>query len=359
MINKITEEDINLAIQSMAGLTEKFNNKKILITGHTGFIGSNLCAFFYILNHSYHQNVSVTCIDNNIVNLDDLTVNLTDDFKVIEGDIGEENLQFNDYDYIIHCAGIASPTFYRRFPLETMRVNTILLWRMLESIDNNSRLKGFLYFSSSEVYGSPTDGYVPTDENYHGNVSCIGPRACYDESKRLGETIVSTFVREKNLPLKIVRPFNVYGPFMRIDDRRVVPDFVRSGLESKKIEVYSDGTPTRSFCYVSDALEGFLRVLLLGEPGRPYNIGNDEEISIQDLSQKIATVINAVINNDVVVVLRSNAKDANYLTDNPRRRCPDISRAKVELNYLPKIKIDVGLRRSIKWYRDSYSHLRS
>lgn len=347
-MNQIVNQDIERVIDNLGDLVQNFRNKKILITGFKGFLGSNFTALFHVLNREYlDQSLSVYCMDNNIVDLEDVTGQVAKEFTVVNGS-GLKDLPVNDFNYIIHCAGIASPTFYRKFPLETINVNAIGYWDMLKNLDKES-LEGFLYFSTSEIYGDPDFDHIPTDEEYRGNVSCTGPRACYDESKRLGETISISFHQEKGLPVKIVRPFNVYGPFMRLNDRRVIPDFVKYALEENKIKIFSDGTPTRAFCYSSDAITGFTRALLLGKSGRPYNIGNDHsETSILEL----ANIISEKLGNVEVSYEKSSEK--NYLTDNPQRRCPVIKRAKTELNYQPAIAPAEGISRVIDWYKETY-----
>jgi len=347
-MNRIVEEDLSGIAAGLGELAGRFENAKILITGHTGFLGTQFTAFFGFANERLLKKpAEVTCVDNRIVDLEDLTGPFTRGFRVIQGDAVQAIEKF-DFDYIFHCAGIASPPYYRKFPLETIRANAISLWEMLNRIEKG-RVRGILYFSSSEIYGDPAADRIPTDEGYRGNVSCTGPRACYDESKRFGETIAVSFVQQKNIPVKIVRPFNVYGPFMRLADGRVIPDFVKSALKERSIKVFSDGRPTRSFCYSRDAVEGFLRALLLGEAGKPYNIGNDaEEISVSALADLVAGLAGGV------KVEKTVSADAHYLTDNPQRRCPALARAKKELNYCPKVSLKDGLARTVAWYKENY-----
>ncbi len=346
--NQIVKEDVHRIVKDLGRLVENFRDKKILITGFKGFLGSNFTAFFHLLNQEILNNsLTVYCLDNSIVDLEDLTSPYTEGFTVVNGS-GLNDLPVKDFNYIIHCAGIASPTFYRKYPLETISVNSIGYWEMLNNLDVSS-LEGFLYFSTSEIYGDPDSKNIPTKEEYRGNVSCTGPRACYDESKRLGETISIAFHQEKGLPIKIVRPFNVYGPFMRLNDRRVIPDFVKFALEENVINILSDGTPTRAFCYSSDAINGFIRALLLGKPARPYNIGNgDSEISMLEL----ANIISMNLGGTEIKYRESSEK--NYLTDNPQRRCPVIGRAKTELNFKPAIHPSDGIQRVIEWYKETY-----
>ncbi|NBC07477.1 MAG: NAD-dependent epimerase/dehydratase family protein [Bacteroidetes bacterium] len=347
-LSPVVEEDMQRIIDNLGGLVERFEDSKVLITGYKGFLGSNFTALFSVLNREVlRKKAQVLCMDSDIVELDDQISGHANGFTLIQGK-GVDDLPAKSYDYVIHCAGIASPTFYRKFPLETINVNAIGYWDMLQKI-NHSQLKGFLYFSTSEIYGDPDPKQIPTREEYRGNVSCTGPRACYDESKRVGETISVAFAQEKGLPIKIVRPFNVYGPFMRLNDRRVIPDFVKFALEDQQIKLFSDGSPTRSFCYISDAIEGFTRALLIGENARPYNIGNDrEEISMWGLAQLTSSVLGNV------EISRKENPEKDYLTDNPQRRCPVIDRARSELQYEPKVSLDEGLQRAIRWYKSTY-----
>jgi dTDP-glucose 4,6-dehydratase/UDP-glucuronate decarboxylase len=258
------------------------------------------------------------------------------------------------FEFIVHAASIASPAFYRMFPLETMDANVYGLRTLLE-YSRKSRISGLLFFSSSEVYGDPLPGHIPTPESYWGNVSFTGPRACYDEAKRFGETLCVNFARELDLPIKIVRPFNNYGPGMKITDRRVIADFCKSVLEGHDIEMFSDGSPTRTFCYVADAMIGYFNVLIRGKDGEAYNIGADQpEVSIANLAERIARIGRDLFDyNGRVIHQTSLEKD--YLTDNPSRRCPSLAKARAEVGYRPRISLDDGLRRSLIWYRALWS----
>src|SRR5258708_989421 len=183
-------------------------------------------------------------------------------------------------DFVVHGASIASPTYYRLHPIETMDANVLGLRRLL---DHSLRWapEGFLFFSSSEIYGDPDAANIPTAEAYRGFVSCTGPRACYDESKRFGETLCVNFARVHGIPVTIARPFNNYGPGLRLSDRRVLPDLFKDVLADRDITLLSDGRASRTFCYASDATAGYLRILLLGAKGESYNIGADApEISM-------------------------------------------------------------------------------
>jgi len=258
------------------------------------------------------------------------------------------------FDHVIHAASIASPTYYRKHPIETMDANVgglrLLLDDAVERTSTGSPLSGLLYFSTSEIYGDPDASNIPTPETYRGFVSSTGPRACYDESKRYGETLSVNFARQHDVPVTIVRPFNNYGPGLRIDDGRVIPDFAADVLAGRDITLLSDGSAQRTFCYVADAVDGYFRVLVRGRPGEPYNIGADRpEISMRELAQRMAQIGRDVVGYEGDVVL-GTSDDPDYLTDNPNRRCPVIDKARTELGYEPEVDLDEGLERALRWY---------
>jgi UDP-glucuronate decarboxylase len=248
---------------------------------------------------------------------------------------------FGSFHYIIHLASIASPTFYRKHPFETLDANVWGLRRLIEACDPGL-LKGLLFFSSSEIYGDPEA--IPTPEDYPGLVHCRGPRACYDESKRFGETLCHLAVETRGLKIATVRPFNNYGPGLRPGDRRVPADFASAVLSGRDMVILSDGSPTRTFCYVADAVFGCLLALLKG-PGGVFNIGSPgPEISISRLAEVFATAGRAG-HGYAGKVVYAKAEEADYLTHNPRRRCPDISRARDVLGYAPETGLEEGVAR--------------
>jgi nucleoside-diphosphate-sugar epimerase len=209
-------------------------------------------------------------------------------------------------------------------------------------------VEGFLFFSSSEIYGDPTPENIPTPETYRGNVSCTGPRACYDESKRYGETLCVNFAQQYGLPIKVARPFNNYGPGLKITDHRVLPDFARDVFSNRSIVMKSDGGPRRTFCYVADAITGYYKVLTRGRAGEAYNIGIEApEISVAELAERVVRLSRELFGYDGDVVTRY---DAEYVADNPTRRCPVIEKARTEIGYSPSILVDEGLRRALIWY---------
>jgi UDP-glucuronate decarboxylase len=221
--------------------------------------------------------------------------------------------------------------------------NTLLL-------GTTHKLRGFLFFSSSEIYGDPDPRHVPTPESYRGNVSCLGPRACYDESKRLGETLCAIFHQLYGVPTKMVRPFNVYGPGMQETDYRVLPNFASRIIAGQPLKIYGSGRQTRTFCYVTDAIVGFLQVLLHGGHGQAYNIGNPvPEVSMLELAKTIGQVLGRHV--DVRLVEYPDT----YPTDEPQRRCPDISKAALQLGYQPVVTLPEGLKRFMDWAAAHYT----
>jgi nucleoside-diphosphate-sugar epimerase len=259
------------------------------------------------------------------------------------------------FDYILHGASIASPTYYRRHPAQTMDGNVNGLRNLLEyavrRAEQRDPIRGLLFWSSSEIYGDPDPAHIPTPEDYRGYVSCTGPRACYDESKRYGETLCVVFARQYGIPTRIARPFNNYGPGLKITDGRVIPDFCRAILEGRDIVMLSDGTPRRTFCYATDAVAGYYKVLTRGGDGEPYNIGIETpEITMRDLADRLAAIARDLWGYSGRVVTGTTS-DSDYLVDNPNRRCPVIGKARRELAYEPRVTLDDGLRRTLIWYR--------
>jgi nucleoside-diphosphate-sugar epimerase len=224
----------------------------------------------------------------------------------------------------------------------------LLLDYVMQRRQAKQPVEGFLFFSSSEIYGDPTPDAIPTPETYRGYVSCTGPRACYDESKRYGETLCVNFFQQHALPVKVARPFNNYGPGLKITDHRVLPDFARDVFAGRDIIMRSDGSPRRTFCYVADAVIGYYKVLTVGRPGEAYNIGVETpEISMAQLADKVTALGRELFGYTGKVVKQV---DADYLVDNPERRCPVIKKAREQLGYNPSVLVDEGLRRSMIWY---------
>ncbi len=311
---------------------------KVLVTGGAGFIGSHLCE--KLIEDGY----SVTCVDNLITgsrkNIESLLKN--QNFKFLEEDVVKHSLMdvlVTGASYIFHLASPASPVDYQSYPEETLLVNsegTLNMLNMAKSLDAK-----FLLASTSEVYGDPE--VSPQKETYWGNVNSFGPRSCYDESKRFAETATYVFLKKHNIDARIVRIFNTYGPKMQHDDGRVVSNFINQAINNKPLTIYGDGTQTRSFCYVSDMVEGLVKAMFTeGTKGEIFNLGNPEEYSMLDLAKKIKQMAGSV--SEVVF---------NELPpDDPKQRRPDITKAGRVLNWKPTVSVDEGLEKTIEYYKN-------
>lgn len=308
--------------------------ENVLVTGGAGFIGSHLCDF--LLEKDYH----VICVDNlltgNEKNISHLLNN--ENFEFINHNVTKYIKINKSLNYILHFASPASPIDYLELPLQTLRVGSLGTHNILGLAKEKKAT--FLLASSSEVYGDPL--MHPQPETYWGNVNPIGPRGVYDEAKRFGEAITMAYHRVHKLNTKIARIFNTFGSRMRINDGRVVPNFISQALENKPLTVYGDGSQTRSFCYISDMVDGVYRLMLFNETD-PVNLGNPEEMSIIDFAKKIKKLT------------KSNSKIIfeDLPVDDPKVRQPDITRAKEVLGWRPKVSLDEGLKNTISWFRSS------
>jgi len=269
-------ETISNMIKDDAKILE---GKTLLISGGSGFIGSYFVATINYLNKKFlSKPCKVVSLDNYITGIEKNIFGLTKDENIlfVKHDVREPLKIEQKIDYVVHAAGIGSPIYYRQHPIETIEVGTLGTKNMLEVARQNNAAS-FLFFSSSEVYGNPDPKFVPTPETYLGNVSCTGARACYDESKRLGETLCINYFKIYNVPVKIVRPFNIYGPGMKLNDYRVIPNFFANAFNKESLPIYGDGRQTRTFCYITDAIIAFFKILLSKNSGEVYNAGNDKE----------------------------------------------------------------------------------
>lgn len=342
----IVEEDIATIAQGIAEHAPALAGKTLLISGGAGFLGRYFLGVFRALNANVlGKPLRVISVDNYITGARDGVFGVNDDPNVLSlwADVTQPLPVREPLDYIIHAAGLASPVYYQKYPLETIESAVIGAKNLLE-LSRRNRLTNFLLFSSSEIYGDPDPRAVPTPETYCGNVSSIGPRACYDESKRLAETLSLIYHQQFGIPLTIVRPFNVYGPGMRPDDRRVVPTFALNAVRGDVLPVHGDGRQTRTFCYITDAITGFLKVLLSGRAGEVYNIGNDDqEITMEDLAKIF--VAEATTGARVQTIPYPEA----YPAGEPQRRAPDLTKARTQLGYAPRVALRTGIQRFLAW----------
>jgi UDP-glucuronate decarboxylase len=346
---KIVTEDVDAIIDDLGARTKAFDGASILVTGGLGFLGSYIIDTLARLNEGNLSNkCRIICMDNECVSDRSGVAHLANrkDIEFVKHDITKSFTLKGHVDYIFHAASIASPQFYQKYPLETIDVNVGGTRRILE-LARERRTSSVLLFSTSEIYGDPHDDQVPTSEEYVGRVSCVGPRACYDESKRLAETLSLVYFSRYEVPVNITRTFNVFGPRLKLSDGRVVSNFFRCALANQPLVVY-DEVSTRSFCYISDNIRAQFLVLLSGLKGQIYNVGNNkEEITMRQLAERITPFFGDTLN-----IMNNVPKDHVYLIDNPKRRCPQISKIEKKLGWVPKYSLDQGLRRAYLWYKD-------
>lgn len=346
----LLESDIEEICVSLGALAHEFEGKRILVTGARGFLGRYFTDVFLRLNAAVLKEPCEIIAIDNLLTSGALGAEVPNDRRLafVNHDIIKPFYPERPVDYVLHLAGVASPYYYRKWPLETLEVATTGLKNVLELAKGGARL---LFFSSSEIYGDPDQNHVPTKESYHGNVSCLGARSCYDESKRLGETLVRIYHTHFGVKGMIVRPFNVYGPGMQKLDYRVLPNFAAKALTHEPVNVYGTGNQTRTFCYVTDAIRGFLQVLVNGLPGEPYNIGNPQpEISMLGLVQAIERAV-----PDLKIQYRLIEHPDTYPSDEPQRRCPDITKAQLQVSYAPAVPLEEGLLRFFGWAKTAYA----
>lgn len=352
--SKIIEEDCGEIIKRVGIALDSLKNKSLLITGANGF----LCSYFVdVINQWNKSNESsnrcvVHAVDNFSSSKKTRLSHLIDEneIKLYNYDISK-SINIENVDYIIHGASIASPSIYRIYPLETLDAN-VTGTRNVLNLATLKNVTNVIIMSSSEIYGDPDDNNIPTNEQYNGNVSCEGPRACYDESKRIAETLAYVYKTKHKLSVNTIRPFNVFGPGQNLDDKRVVPDCIKSVLNNSDIEIFSDGKSTRSFCYISDAVSAIL-LLLLKQPTDylAFNVGNDEiEITMKELADLVVKVGKRVITSNTNKVIFKKSFDVHYNTDSPKRRSPDLSRIKSTTQWKPIVNLEQGIERTIKSY---------
>jgi len=329
----LIENDVERVIETLGKVT--FEDQNILVTGGAGFLGSWLCQALV------EQNADVICVDNLSSGLERNISSLLDrnNFTFINHDAAGPLSLDGRIDLVMHLASRASPFEFDKFPIQILKANTLGLWVAL----GIAKRKGarLLFTSTSEIYGDAE--VVPTPETYNGNVNPIGIRGCYDEAKRSGEAFCMAYKRQHGLDVRIARIFNTYGPRMRSDGfyGRAIPRFIDQALHNRPITIFGDGSQTRSFCYVTDQIGGLLRFAWMDSAdGEVINIGNSNEISIMQLAETVKKIIGS----------ESSFEFSPLPQDDPKRRRPNIEKAKSLLNWVPRVALDDGLKRTVDYF---------
>lgn len=332
--------DIKEIVGNLKNQFKNLHNKKILLLGSGGFLGKYFVETFNEILNSTKNIFNVDCFDN--------FISSTPQKKKFNRNIIFKskniiNYKFKEkYDYIIYLAGIASPTIYKKYPIETLQASYDGVKNILLKVKKDK--SKFIFFSSSEIYGNPDYKNLPTKENYYGYVNSFGPRSCYDEGKRVGETLCYIFKKYYGCSVSIIRPFNVFGPMMAHNDFRIIPNIINKIKNKKNILIHGNGNQTRTFCYITDAMTGFFKVILSNVNGNIWNIGNPRnEINML----KLVKVFDNILRKKNKYKLIKYPK--NYPTDEPKRRCPNIDKAKRYLNFKPQINIKLGISRMLEY----------
>ena len=332
----MNNKEIKEIIRNLGDVRDRIEGKNILVTGGSGFLGSWICEVLVTVG------AEVICLDNLASGLKSNIVSMMDrdNFKFIQHDITQPIFFDEPIDMVMHLASRASPFEFEKYPIQILKANTLGIWVALGiAKQHDARV---LYTSTSEIYGDAKE--FPTAEEYRGNVNPIGPRSCYDEAKRCGESYVIAYKMQHGLDTRIARIFNTYGPGMRAEGvyGRVVPRFIEQALNNKPFTIFGDGSQTRSFCYVTDQIEGLLELAFSKEAKEDVvNIGGDDEITILELAKLVQELTNS-----------SSEIDFHFLPkDDPTKRKPDITKAKMILNWKPKIELEEGLKRTIEWFK--------
>ena len=303
--------------------------KKALLTGCSGFIGSHLSEFLI------GKGFEVVGVDNFVTGRKENTGGLKENFRLLERDVSEPLNLEESFDWVLHFASPASPADYAEFPVQTLKAGSFGTWNALEAARKN-KAKFFLA-STSEVYGDPE--VSPQTEVYWGNVNPVGPRSCYDEAKRYSESLTVNYGRAYGMGVRIARIFNTFGPKMRAGDGRVIPNFINQALKNRPLTVYGDGSQTRSFCYISDLIKG-VWALMNSEESGPVNLGNPDEKTVLELADLVLELTKS----------RSRKEFRPLPEDDPKKRCPDISKAGKVLNWKPEVSTEEGLRKTVEWF---------
>jgi dTDP-glucose 4,6-dehydratase/UDP-glucuronate decarboxylase len=347
----IIREDAANICRRLGKSVERLAGKTILVTGANGLIGAYFADVVAYANDE--KLVSKPCrligIQKtqpknspriaHLINRPDMRFLSADASRPVAEVAGET------IDFIVHAAGFSAPALFQEDPLATIDINVNGVRWLLETA-KEKKSEGLLYMSSGEIYGDPPAEWLPTPETYPGNVLTYSSRACYTEAKRLSETLCVVYAQRFGVPAKIARPFVVYGPGLTIKDRRVMADFMRSGIEGHPIVMMSEGLDTRSYCYIADAMVAFFDILFSGENGAPYNVASDlEEVSIYEL----ATLIHKITGIKELVAVPAPKEVAGFIKEAPHHVRPDITKLRTTFHFEPIVRLEEGLRRTIDW----------
>lgn len=353
MLNSIIEEDVKLI--SKADLPwQDLKNSTILISGANGMLPAYLVDSLIYVSNKKNLNIKILAIVRNKLKAKERfkIYKNSKNLKIIEQDICHKISFKEKIDYIVHAASQASPIFYRTDPVGTMLPNVLGTYHLLE-LAKKHKIKVFLFFSSGEVYGEITKESTPTKENMYAYFDHLNFRSCYGQSKKTGETLCAVYTYQFNIPTKIVRPYHVYGPGMKLNDGRLFSDFVADIVQKRDITLFSEGNAIRSFCYISDATVGFLSVLLKGNSSEAYNIGNPEAtISVLELANRLIALFPK---RNIKINKKTRPKSSVYASSNIEISYPDISKA-MELGWRPKISLEEGFKRTVRSFNE-YSEL--
>tara|TARA_R110002110_G_scaffold128295_4_gene307915 strand:+ start:14078 stop:15100 length:1023 start_codon:yes stop_codon:yes gene_type:complete len=331
--NKILEDDNSHIYKHLKGKIEALKNARVLVTGSDGFLGQTIISFLNFLNRTKFgegEQIGIIAVDYRDC---DICGNINN--FITEGVV----------DYIINCAGIASPKKYLKLPLKTLDVSYIGTKNILE-LAMLRNTKSVIMFSSSEVYGTPDPQNIPTTEDYIGTVTTFGNRSCYDIGKNVLETLSYVYNNCYDIPVNVLRPFNLYGPLMDINDGRIIPNICKSMMNEKDFSIYGNGQQTRTYCYVADAMIYLFEVLFSKQFGEIYNIGSEgEELSAYELANKAYALIGP---SNSKAVIKPYPQD--YPDQEPRRRCPNISKVKKLSDYSPAYNFQKGFRSCYNYF---------
>lgn len=350
----VVDEDVDGILAAFGERFLQFSGKTLLITGASGFLPSYMVDTLAQLNRSgvLSRPCRLILLARNPERLSARLGHLLGrpDIQVLVQDAVHPIPELDQLDYIVHAAAPASPAAYRNDPVGSLDVNLMALRSLLE-LARQKQCESFLYFSSSEVYGTPEADSIPTPESYLGRVDTLGKRACYAEAKRAGESYCAAFHEQYGVPVKIVRPFHVHGPGLRLDDGRIVMALIKMGLLGSPFGLQSDGRATRTYGYVSDATVDFFDVLLSNCNGQAFNVGVEgPETSILEL----ATLVSRIFGRDQAVLVNHGA-NPEHSAGSPARACPDLSKIRAAFGRAPRIPLEEGLRRTVEWNRRQLS----